>query len=32
MPLPEDWRQLIESLNSNGVEYSDVTRHCFFPA
>ena len=21
MPLPEDWRQFIESLNSNGVEY-----------
>ena len=21
MPLPEDWRAFIESLNSNGVEY-----------
>ncbi len=21
MPFPEDWRQFIESLNSNGVEY-----------
>ena len=21
MPLPQDWRQFIESLNSNGVEY-----------
>jgi hypothetical protein len=21
MPLPEDWRAFVESLNSNGVEY-----------
>ncbi len=21
MPLPQDWRQFIESLNSNGVDY-----------
>jgi hypothetical protein len=21
MPFPEDWRQFIESLNSNGAEY-----------
>ena len=21
MPFPKDWRQFIESLNSNGVEY-----------
>jgi len=24
MPLPEDWRAFIESLNSNGVEYLEV--------
>ena len=26
MPLPEDWRAFIESLNSNGVEYLVVGR------
>jgi len=24
MPLPEDWRAFIESLNSNGVEYAVI--------